>query len=502
MAPNLWENQGRPRESAENSQMRIIDKLRLHVRRLLSQPAQELGRWGRLALYQMRLWRHCRLKLRQNNARAMSAALAFHTIFALIPVLVLALLAVKAAGTLGDYKQSLAKSLDAAGLRNISLAPRRPASAPASRPGSLPAGGAKPTAATQPARADSVADWIERLADRVQQKLTFGRAGPIGVGLLVWSAVMMLVTIERSLNRIFGAPRSRSMARRLALYWSVLTLGPLLLSATVYSADFAAEAMKGLPVLSWLVAAAGWVAPVIVGVALLGALYTLVPNTKVHFAAALAGAFVAVMLWLMAKWAFMLYVTQLAGSVYGALGLLPLFLIWINISWWLFLFGAQLAHTAANLDRLQAAERTEKLILTAWDMLAAGLAVGRHYLDGHGPMQLGDVADRLRLTEAATGTLLEQLAAAGALAPAGPAHERAYVPARPLEKIRVLDLLGMGPELPAPASAETAEPLAPSLPPHRHDPATQAVLDRVRDRTDAALKDLTLADVLEGKSAR
>lgn len=455
--------------------MKKLRDIRLHVRRLLRDPSGTLGHWGLLILYQVRLWRHCGRTLRRNNASAMSAALSFKTIFALIPALVLALLAAKSLGVLEQYRRSLRGSLDAAGLRNIRLVRSADPASQAGQPTTGPA-----------AAGDSVGDWIERLAGDVEKQLTFGRLGPIGVALFVWTALTLLVTIERSLNRIFGADRSRSWARRLLLYWSVLTLGPLLLSVVTYLADRALAAVSALEALGWLWAAILWATPVLVGVALLAGLYTLMPNTRVRFRAAVGGALVAVPLWLVAKWGFMLYVTKLTGSLYGALGLLPLFLIWVNMSWWIFLFGAQLAYTAANLRRLQADEESRREILTVWDMLSAALSVASHYRGGSGPRRLSSIAADIRLTQRSTRDLLDRLTSGGVLsAVEADAPASAFVPSRPLEQIQVSELL----ELAGPAGAEADESRS-------DDKRIRAGLAKVQERTSSAVGDMTMADVL------
>ncbi|HET6429862.1 MAG TPA: hypothetical protein VFJ30_15715, partial [Phycisphaerae bacterium] len=72
--------------------MKIVDTLRQRIEALLTAPREELGRWGRFCRYQIHLWRFCLQRLRQHNAAAMSAALSFRTVFAMVPALVVALL--------------------------------------------------------------------------------------------------------------------------------------------------------------------------------------------------------------------------------------------------------------------------------------------------------------------------------------------------------------------------------------------------------------------------
>lgn len=360
----------------------------------------------------------------------MSAALSFRTIFALVPALVLAVLVLKSVGVLEDSKQTLRRFLEGSGFTQIAVIE--------SEEGAAETG---PDAE----KIVNVADEIERIVGRVESKLTFRRVGPVGVVLLIWTALSLLTTMERSLNRIFGAHRARPLGRRLLLYWSVLTLGPLVVLAAAYSGRQVAHTFQAAPGVSWILAAAGWGGPVLVGILVLAAVYKLLPHTAVRYRAAVGGAVIVAPLWLTAKWGFAVYVTKLVGTgnLYGALGLLPLFLVWVNLSWLIFLFGAQLAHTAAHLSSLYAAERSEQAALDPSDLLAAAIAVAEPFVHGHGPAELNRIADRLHLPSESVQLLLEWLVSAKVVCSVGSGTDVAYVPARPPERIPLLELLGV-----------------------------------------------------------
>jgi len=325
--------------------MKALQTVRQRVVRMLTSPGEELGSWARFVRFQVRLWYFCVRRLRENNALAMSSALSFRTIFAMVPAIVLGIVVLKSFGALEDSKQALREVLAGSGLSEIVVVGHGPATRPTTRPQST----------------TNVAEEIEKIVTRVEKKLTFGRLGPIGVALLIWSALTLLTTMERSLNRIFAARRSRGLGRRVMLYWSAMTLGPIALFVAGYVSDQAAALFEGAGRLGWMLAAVGWVQPILVGIVLLTALYVLMPNTKVPVRSALGGAVVALPLWLLAKWGFGVYVRELVGTdnLYGSLGLLPLFLLWLNLSWYLFLFGGQIAHTAANLGEMTFAGRGE-----------------------------------------------------------------------------------------------------------------------------------------------
>jgi len=458
--------------------MKIVDTVRERIEHLLTAPREELGRWGRLARYQFHLWRFCLRRLREHNAGAVSAALSFKTVFVMVPAVVVALLVMKPLGMMDQGKRDLRELLDHLGFDRLVLTTTAPAAT----------GPAATGPASQPASI-SVADKIEELVGRVEAKMTVSTVGPVGAVVLIWSALTLLMTVEGSLNRLFDAPRSRSLARRVLLYWSALTLGPILLAATSY---LAGEAMKVIasPELSrmlWLVSAVLWASPPVVGIVLLAALYKLMPNTHVDTRAAVGGAVAAVPLWMVAKWAFTLYVIRVGStSLYGALALIPLFLMWLNLSWLIFLFGAELASTASNLRRMQLDELAERIALGPSDLLAAALAVAVGYAAGEGAVTLTSVATRLNLPDPSARSLLERLQQAGVIVPVEKGLLPAYVLAGRADTIRVADVIALG-------HRHGAARAAPSY----QDPIGQAVR-RIRQLERDALRDMTLAEALGG----
>lgn len=462
--------------------MKIIDQLRKRITNLLGAPLDELGQWARFLRFQIHLWRFCARRLNKNNALAMSSALSFRTIFAIIPALVLAIVILKPFGLVQTTKAGIEQALKAAALDQIVIteetgtSPGRPDLPDTERPPSVV----------------TLAETIERLVSRVERKLTFGRIGPIGVLVLIWAVLTLLTTMERSLNRVFGARRVRGLGKRVLLYWSVVTLCPLLLVTAVYLGGLAAETVQEIPVVSWILSAVGWTAPVLVGIALLATIYKLMPNTQVGFRAALGGAAVAAPLWLIAKWGFALYITRLVGrgSLYGTLGLLPLFLFWMNLSWLLFLFGATIAHTAANLREMQAAEESEKFVPTASSMVAATVAVAKPFLAGAGPVGLTEVAGELRLSHEAAEWLLERLGGMGIVSRVESADRHSYVLARPAGKIPMTELL----EIDEDEGAASDSSL--------YAPEIAGTVRAFRDHTREALGKLTLENLIgEQKSS-
>ncbi|GEM_PF-567117 len=474
-----------------------LRELRAFVARLASNPGGELGRGASLVHYQIKLWTYCLRRLRDNNAMAMSAALSFRTIFTMVPTLVLIILLLRSFGVQKQAEQYLQGYISRSGITVITVA---------ASPTDADEGGGKsttlPVGASAPASAPatdvlSVQGKLTEVIDLVEKKVTLGRLGPIGLALLIWTALTLMTTVERSLNRIFRAPGGRSMGRRTLLYWSAMTLGPIALIAALAAAEYVTRYANGVLGghywLKWLLIPLGVLQPIAVGIILFAGAYTLIPNTKVRLRAAFTGAVVAFPGWLVAMWGFSLYVTHVVGRdpLYGTLGLLPLFLFWLNTSWLVFLFGAEIAHTSGELAQggmlLDDEQRDpHDAMVSPWDMLAAALAVAGPYAAGQGPVSQSDIVARLRLKPRSVRLLLENLVERKLICTVEQADADTYVPGRPIEQIRVEDVI----ELADPQDEAQAIKARP------YDKDLAKAINQARLTARKALGETTLADLL------
>jgi len=275
------------------------------------------------------------------------------------------------------------------------------------------------------------------------------------------------------------------------LYWSAMTLAPLMLVAAAFLGRQATQLLEHTTGISRVLGGIGWAGAILGGIALVAAVYKLLPNTHVPFRAAISGAVVAVPLWLAAKWGFSLYVRRFVatGNLYGTLGVLPLFLVWLDYSWLIFLFGAQLAHTATNLDRLEFAGDARRLALRPCDLLAVALVVNQQYRDGRGPVRIAEIEERLRLPAECVRMLLDRLSALGMLCPVESGSTTAYLPARPPDRVRLLDLLEISPPEPGDDTST------------RYDAPLAGAVERARRELQSAAGTMTLAALIEDSNA-
>lgn len=188
-----------------------------------------------------------------------------------------------------------------------------------------------------PASAESVAAYTRQFADNA------ARLTAVGIVLLFVAAMIVLQTIDRAFNQIWRVPRPRTTVQRIFIYWALLTVGPVLigasLSLTSWLVSHSLGLVKDVPL-------AGEALLKVVPIGLTGLafafLYITLPNRRVLVRDALSGGFIAALAFEGMKHAFALYVTHFPAHrvVYGAFASVPIFLLWIYLSWLVVLSGA------------------------------------------------------------------------------------------------------------------------------------------------------------------
>ncbi len=361
-----------------------------------------------------------------------SSHLSYLTMFASVPLLVLTAAIMQPLGLMANTQQSLHDFLVTTGISTIRVPAELPASA--SQPG-----------ATRPVATVNLAAEIERVVNVILQRLTVERVGPAGAIILAWAAISLVTTLEKALNDIFGA-QTRPIGQRLLLYWSVATLVPIVIAAAVYAAKRAVSHIEEYSVLSWIIGGLGYIGPTIVGILVVAMLYKFLPNTHVNLGASMIGASVAVPIWVVAKNGFQLYVRHVmtTGSIYGAFALLPVFLVWLNMSWLIFLWGAQLTHAREHGGRVWIEFPGDvSLKPHPTDLLAVAIVVARYFQAGLGAITVPEIYRNINLPQGNIRELLRYLETNKVVSRQVARIEQRYLLARPADKIRVLEAFGV-----------------------------------------------------------
>lgn len=433
---------------ADNEIMSHLTQLAQSFRRLVTRPTDELTRTQQSVRFAVDLVRYCARQLAVNRAPQMAAALTYRTLFSLVPVVVLGLLVFRSFIGLESAQewcqQGAYKFL---GWSAVALPPevdKQPASP--TEQGDVPSAAVE-REGTLRASAD------ERLNMLVNNAwdLNVGSIGVVGLPLLIWAALALVITVEQSFNTIYNCPSGRPWHHRIAIYWSVLTLGPVLLFISLYLAgnvvDWVRESLGLATLVEWVsglsALGASWL--------LFSLIYLLMPNGSVHLRPALIGSFIAAALWETGKWGFTLYVVSAVGysSLYGSLGLIPLFLLWLYLTWLIVLFGLQVSYTLQALKgrkfEIEAEHKRQELSNDPHRIISMMTLIARSFLKGD-PMGSEELARQLLMTPRSVAHMAELMRREGLLyhVPATRGHDGGYSLAVPPQQISVVKLLDLG----------------------------------------------------------
>jgi membrane protein len=200
-----------------------------------------------------------------------------------------------------------------------------------------------------------VMDFAKSLLETTQGGLIAG----IGLVILFWTVIKVLGSIERSFNKVWGVQKSRSWSRKFTDYISVLLIAPILffLSSSIMvfitsQVTFITEKFALMGVFSSLIFFLLKLLPYCIVWILFTFIYIFIPNTKVRFTSALVAGIVAGSIYQLVQWGYIAFQVGVAryNAIYGSFAALPLFLVWLQMSWLVVLFGAEISFSLQNVD--------------------------------------------------------------------------------------------------------------------------------------------------------
>ena len=193
-----------------------------------------------------------------------------------------------------------------------------------------------------PTSSEAIQQYLEEFSAKTSTLTAIGAAG------LILSALLMMNTIEGAINDIWHITGNRKAIPKFMVYWAMLTLGPILIGASLAITSY----LTSLPFLSEtafvtdIKATLLGLLPFLATTMACTLLYSIVPNTYVPLRNAFIGATIAAILFEIAKKGFALYVTAFPTyqMIYGALATIPIFLVWLYLSWMVVMLGAEISY--------------------------------------------------------------------------------------------------------------------------------------------------------------
>ena len=293
-------------------------------------------------------------------------------------------------------------------------------------------------------------EYIDSMTSYVTETRV-GALGGLSLLFLLYTSIKVLSTAEDSFNDIWGVTKGRRWLRKFSDYTSVIIIGPVLLaSAIAVSTYLSANPLAGegvtLSVGRYLLRALAWMGPYALTILAFAALYAFMPNTRVSISAALIGGLVAGLLWQGAFWSYthLQVVVARQNAIYGAFAAVPIFLVWLYVSWVITLFAAEVAFAYEHVEtyrqrreRFEPSARTREVAA-----LRVFLEVAKAFHDGAPPPDADRLSDASGVPVRAVNDVADVLVTEGLLSRIESGKALSFQPGRDISRVTAGDVMG------------------------------------------------------------
>ena len=373
-------------------------------RRDASEWRSPAARW---LVRQYRLLFYTARGLKEHGTLIRSAALTFYTLMSLVPIVAVAFAVVKGFGLADGLVQNL-----------YSIFPQNP----------------------------EIIDYIVAFAEKALARTQGGVVAVVALVMLFWAVIRVFGSIENAFNNIWEVKAERSIARQWSDYIAIVMIVPVLWVIAGAVGGYARQLLGFGD--GWFYSLLSQVMSVVVVWVMFTVFYVVIPNARVRFPSALMAGIVAGTAFALFQWGY-LYVQRWMTSynaIYGSFAALPLFMIWMQTSWQILLFGGELSFAYQNVSRF--CEERESLRIS-YDqrrkvLVAVMLIVVEHLRTQGGATPVETIRDRLDLPTRIVNDILYQLVQADLLL-AVPVdaddREKEYIPAQDVTSLTVYGVL-------------------------------------------------------------
>ncbi len=331
------------------------------------------------------------------------------------------------------------------------------------------------------------------------EKTSVSGLGAVGILLLAYTSISLLSNIETALNDIWGAKSARPLLRQVTDYTTLMVITPLLVLAAI---TFSATAQSSGVVLflrdrlslGVLIALSLKAASIVFGCIAMVALFILLPNVRTKIGSAVFGGVIGGILWQLLLVAHVKFQIGVASynALYSGFGAIPIFLVWMYMSWRIVLLGAQLAASHQHEQNIRQALRARHVDQELRETLGVAITtiIAGRFLAHAPPPTQADLVLHLQAPAPTVQEVLDSLVKAGVLVRAVTGEEIGYVPGWDIDELRLCTIrnalrVDKGAEE---LKAEVKGQLAPGL---------LALLDRLDRAAHAASENITARELAE-----
>ncbi len=301
---------------------------------------------------------------------------------------------------------------------------------------------------------EEVIGQVIAFAHSLLQNTKGGLIAGIGVAILFWTVIKVLGNVESSFDSIWGVKEERSMGRKFSDYLSMMFICPVLFvvasSITVFiktQVTLVTEKMAFLEVIGPVIFTSLKILPFGVMWALFTFVYIFMPNTKVKFTSGLFAGIAAGTIYQIVQWGYLTFQIGAAkyNAIYGSFAALPLFLVWLQLSWIVVLFGAEISFAHQNVDTyefepdcLNVSNAFKKLFaLRITELLV------KNFSEGGSPLTDSEIAKRTDGPIRLVRQILFELMEAKIVSEVNTSQYKqgAYQPARDIGKLHIKDIV-------------------------------------------------------------
>lgn len=375
------------------------------------------GRWDELAGWQFHMLSpgftiyFAVKKFLRDHAQDVAGNLAYTTVLSLVPLLSVVISALAVFGVFDEDGSSLRSFLEQA----------------------------------FPASAANAAEYLHEFAQTSATSV-----GGISIVAFVVVGIFLFVAIEKAFNMMWSAPEERPWFSKLLTFYFVITFGPVLLTLSVGISAQAHLVLSRMGVETNLRMAL----PFLLTFALFTLMNRLLPNTRVWWSAAIVGGLFTSVAFELGKWGFNIYVNEVVfesyRTIYGALGLFPVFMLWVYISWIIVLLGGELSYSVQHLRVLVDVEEADRqrpkkqnpFIFNPLVGLEVLAPIARDFKNAAGPTSETALIRQLGYTEKFLRGVVDELRKLGAVETVeeGEGGERRHIPAKQLDDIALFPI--------------------------------------------------------------